>query len=487
MNIFQALKKYFSYESFRTGQKEIIESVMSNKNTVAMLPTGSGKSLCYQLPGYLMDGIILIVTPLLSLMQDQVEQLKARGEKRVIAINSFLSYKEKQYALQYLDQYKFVYISPEMLNNDAVLTKLKRVHISLFVVDEAHCISQWGFDFRPDYTQLGQLREVLNHPVTLALTATATADVREDIINILKLDNVCELVFSVNRPNIAINVFAHLSIKEKNEFVLKYVSELRKPGIIYFSSKKLADEWANILNGKDGIRVASYHAGLTQEKRILIQQQFLYDELDCICATSAFGMGVNKENVRFIIHYHPPLQMESYIQEIGRAGRDGKESIAILLSCEGDEILQSQLLEQELPTKYHIEKFRDLMVLNNGSISRTIEFVESEGFTDVQWRLLERLWEDEPAEHFVAYAEHYIKQRLNVKWKKLMEFNQWIHKESCRRKSFLSYYNEELVDEIFNCCDICGIDVEIYKETLERVPTKQVNDWKVYLKDLLNV
>lgn len=483
----KALRTYFSYDSFRVGQKEIIESVLSGYDTLAMLPTGSGKSLCYLLPGYMLDGTVLIVTPLLSLMQDQVEQLKAQGEKRVIAINSFLSYQEKIRTIKNLHNYKFVYISPEMLQNEWVLDHIKKLKLSLFVVDEAHCISQWGYDFRPDYSQLGNVRKFLNEPVTLALTATATKEVREDIKTTLSLENVKELIFSVNRPNIAIQVFSEISSFEKKELTIQFVKELKKPGIIYFSSKKAADEWATKLQSVDGIKVASYHAGLSQEKRILIQQQFLYNELDIICATSAFGMGINKENVRFIIHYHPPLQMESYLQEIGRAGRDGLASVAILFNGDGDERLQFQLIEQELPTSVHIETFAELMKKQVQSFTN-IEQIKLLGFTEIQWRLLERLWNQYSDQRsFTKMAEHYMNQRMETKIKKLYEFRLWIKNNTCRREQLLSFFDEKLEERPKNCCDVCGIDWKLYNIHEERVNHRPKIEWRMYLKELLNV
>ncbi|PTY82567.1 hypothetical protein B5V90_19640 [Heyndrickxia sporothermodurans] len=313
MKLYDHLNKQFGYDMFRIGQEEVITSVLEGKHTLAVLPTGTGKSLCYQLPGYLLKGIVIIVSPLLSLMQDQVEQLKINGEKRVTALNSFLESKERKQIIHSLQNYRFIYTSPEMLTNNEILQKLKQMEISLFVVDEAHCISQWGPDFRPDYLNLSMIRSELKNPTTLALTATATEDVRADIIKHLNLDNVNQLIYSVDRPNIALVVEETTNYNDKVNKLLQFVKQLQKPGIIYFSSKRLTEEMAALLRNNGIAQTAAYHGGMDREQRILIQQQFLHNQLQVICATSAFGMGVNKENIRFVIHFHMPYQLDSYL------------------------------------------------------------------------------------------------------------------------------------------------------------------------------
>ncbi|MCU9613738.1 RecQ family ATP-dependent DNA helicase [Caldibacillus lycopersici] len=495
MNLEKILYEKFSYTQFRNGQREIIESVLNGTDTIALLPTGTGKSLCYQLPGYLVDGCVLIISPLLSLMQDQVEQLRAKGEKRVVAINSFLSFEEKKQVLRNIRYYKFIYISPEMLHNEGIKKILQSLTISLLVVDEAHCISQWGYDFRPDYLEIGTVRKQLGSPVTLALTATARQEVRDDIKRFLKLEMVNEIIFSSDRPNIAYMVQRVNGYEEKRTTLLSLVKQLQGPGIIYFSSKKLADEWAKLLNEATSYNVGAYHAGLDMEQRILLQQQFLFNELDIMCATSAFGMGINKENVRFVIHFHPPVDIESYLQEIGRAGRDGEKSIAILLYSPDDIHLQMQLMEGELPNSLQIEYFGQYMLqakvtINNKEQSSMDTFLQQplDGFSEVQWRLLRKFYLSSRDENtFKTSIQHFIEKRKQWKQIKLQEMNQWIISSGCRRENMLHYFNEEKNIDVLNCCDHCGITMEIYQKVHSIKKERLKLNWQERLQEIFAI
>jgi ATP-dependent DNA helicase RecQ len=497
MNLEETLFELFGFKEFRPGQKEIITSLLAEKDTVGVLPTGTGKSLCYQFVGNILEGHVLIVSPLLSLMQDQVEQMKAKGEKSAVAINSFLTHDQKNSVIHSLARYKFIFISPEMLQVDYIFRKLQQLNIAMFVVDEAHCISQWGYDFRTDYLKLGEIRKQLQSPLTLALTATATSEVTKDIIVTLDIHQATIFETTIDRPNIALKIELYEDIKAKQLAVLSHLQNLQGPGIIYFSSKKLAEQTVEKLKASGINKVMAYHGGMTHEDRILIQQQFLYGQVDYICATSAFGMGINKEDIRFVIHFHMPLQMESYLQEIGRAGRDGKQSIAILLYANGDESLALQLAEGELPTHSQLD-WLTYEVAHCHSKEKIIKTLSEEirlrgGFTDIQWRvtldfILIHFDEHETMISVMDKFKNFVSTRRALKFKKIYEMVSYIKKTGCKRNAILNYFAEpNTTHKIFNCCDHCGIDLHDFhpvKRRNEEVD-EQMKDWVWKLTKLL--
>jgi ATP-dependent DNA helicase RecQ len=492
LNLEKILYDVFGFNQFRMGQKEVISSLIEKKDTVGVLPTGTGKTLCYQFMGHILDGHILIISPLLSLMQDQVEQMKASGEKRVIAINSFLTLSEKNKAMRSLKDYKYIFISPEMLQVDSVIHKLQILKLSLFVVDEAHCISQWGYDFRTDYIKLGEVRQRLSSPLTLALTATATPEVTQDIINTLNIHESFIYETSVDRPNISLKIEVYDDSKAKQQALINHLLQLEGPGIIYFSSKKLAEQTAEILKRNGISKVMAYHGGMSHEDRILIQQQFLNAQLDYICATSAFGMGINKEDVRFVIHFHMPLQIESYLQEIGRAGRDGHQSIAILLYSRGDESLAFQLAEGELPSHSQLDWLFNQLMQDDQTTAIPELLFQQGGFTDVQCRVTadfftNQIKENKNIEDIKLQLKDFVTLRKNYKTKKILEMVGLIKQSECRRNTILNYFNETNPrKKVPNCCDICGIDLtKYYPNEKIKVVEEPVYEWVHVLTNLL--
>lgn len=491
MELEKSLFRYFQFSTFRPGQKETVESILSGHHTIAMLPTGTGKSLCYQLAGYMLPGQVVIVSPLLSLMQDQVEQMKANGEKRTVALNSFLTPIQKKQVLSSLERYKFIFVSPEMLGMPSVLTRLADLDISLLAVDEAHCISQWGFDFRPDYLKLGQFRSMLGNPLTLALTATATTEVRRDIALFLELEQFREFIFSVDRPEISISV-EEVGYQEKQKRTLELATSLGGPGIIYFSSKKMAERIAAMLRDK-GEKAMAYHGGLDQESRILIQQQFINSQLNVVCATSAFGMGINKDNIRYVIHYHMPLQLESYLQEIGRAGRDGNESIAIMLYAPGDEQLSFQLAETELPDEFQIDRLFIAVDESGFPLSDLKQheemFVASCGFSETQWRFAADFIgsrEDETRDGIKELMKDYVIERLRLKKQKIFSMLHYIQHKGCKRAFILEYFGEPPSSEVLNCCSNCDLNMEhFFQKKPLPIEAPKKYDWKKELASIL--
>lgn len=470
------LKHYFNYDRFRLGQKEAIEAATSGESSLVMLPTGTGKSLCYQLSGYINQSLTLIVSPLISLMMDQVFQLKQQGEKQVAALTSFQNRQEKNYILNHLKDYKFIYLSPEMLFQDHVLAKLRQERIGLFVVDEAHCISQWGMDFRPEYLMLGDIRRRLNYPTTMALTATANQAVRRDIQSSLfaeKDDQVKEVFYTVDRPNIKYSV-PQVAQGKKEDYVLEMVTSLKGPGIIYFSSKNKADELAESIQKNTGLKAQSYHSDLDADDRYKIQMQFDKNRIDIVCATSAFGMGINKSDIRFIIHYHLPASPEMYLQETGRAGRDGQDSLALLLYEKGDESIHHYFHYEEYideATIYRIYQAQNEPQQDAPPSHWMVYFLKQRG-------------------HSVEEISRKVQERQINKTRQLEMMMRYIDHKECRRAFLLAYFDEKIKKEHPLCCDYCEKDLmekfitfrNIGNEKRAEVP----DSWEKILSTLFN-
>jgi ATP-dependent DNA helicase RecQ len=360
------LKKYYGYDSFRPGQESIIASILSGKDTFVIMPTGAGKSLCFQIPALQLPGITLVVSPLISLMKDQVDALGTLGIAAAY-INSSLSYSEvrKRVAETRAGRYKLLYVAPERLQLESFRQLLTTLPVSMVAIDEAHCVSQWGHDFRPAYLAVGPfLQELGQRPVVAAFTATATPEIKQDIVRQLGLDDPRIFVTGFNRENLHLAVRA-LRGKEKRQFVLEYVTaRAEQAGIIYTATRKETEELCNFLN-ENGLTAGKYHAGMADAERKRNQEDFIYDNLRLMVATNAFGMGIDKSNVRFVIHYNMPKNIEAYYQEAGRAGRDGEPAECILLFGAQDIVLQKFLIEQSVPhperRKYEMAKLQSMV------------------------------------------------------------------------------------------------------------------------------
>ncbi len=370
MDIFELLRHYFGYNSFRLHQEEIIRHTISGKDSLVLMPTGGGKSICYQIPALSMQGTAIVISPLISLMKDQVEALRANGIE-ADALNSGndqaadIIIRRKCAA----GSLKLLYISPEKISAE-VDYLLRNMKISLFAIDEAHCISQWGHDFRPEYAQLGILRERFPDVPIMALTATADKITRHDILQQLKLEGAREFVSSFDRPNLSLTVKRGYKSAEKMHFILNFIKARPfEAGIIYCLSRKNTEKVAADLN-KKGINAAPYHAGMSPLERSQTQERFKNDQLLVVCATIAFGMGIDKSNVRWVIHYNMPKSIESFYQEIGRAGRDGAPADTVLFYSLADIIQLTEFARQSGQQDINMDKLRRMQEYAESSVCR---------------------------------------------------------------------------------------------------------------------
>ncbi|TSB45111.1 DNA helicase RecQ [Alkalicoccobacillus porphyridii] len=341
----QLLKQTYGYEQFRPGQQKVIHQVLAGHDTLAIMPTGGGKSICYQLPAMMLEGVTIVISPLISLMKDQVDALGQLGVESTY-INSSLSYQEEQHRLQGITEGKFklIYVAPERLENQSFYRILSSVTVSLVAIDEAHCMSQWGHDFRPSYMNIPSWLDSLpSKPVILALTATATLQVQEDLQLHLSILPTHSVVTGFARPNLQFQVVKGM---DKRAYITKYLEHHQsEPGIIYVSTRKEANQLADFLNKKHW-NTGVYHGGMTEPERTASQEDFLYDRVQVMIATNAFGMGINKSNVRYVLHYNLPKNLEAYYQEAGRAGRDGEKGECVLLFSGQDIRTQQFFIEQ---------------------------------------------------------------------------------------------------------------------------------------------
>ena len=357
-----SLRQHFGFHDFRDGQREVIESILAGKDAVVVMPTGSGKSLCYQLPALMLDGATVVVSPLIALMKDQVDALHARGLPATF-VNSSIDESEQRSRINALrqGQFKLVYVAPERFRSGRFLDALKSINVSLFAVDEAHCISTWGHDFRPDYLRLKAVSRTLSARQTLALTATATPYVRQDIIQQLGLSKPETFVSGFDRPNLSIDVVHTEKERHKFSHIRRMAKSHDGSGIIYASTRKAVEQVTTELRGF-GLRVTAYHAGMSDAVRVKAQEEFMAGTTQMIVATNAFGMGIDKADIRFVAHYQMPGSIEAYYQEIGRAGRDGLPSSCVLLFNYADKNTHDFFIEGSYPSKETVQEVYDALI-----------------------------------------------------------------------------------------------------------------------------
>ena len=471
------LRKYFGYDTFRESQQEVIERLLNeNKHCLLLMPTGGGKSVCYQLPSQIFKGGTIVISPLIALMQDQVDALRNKGIKANF-INSTVSKKDRETRLDDFisGKFKLLYVTPERFRKTEFVKKLKTATISLFAVDEAHCVSEWGHDFRPDYSRLGEFRELIRNPLTIALTATATPDVQKDIIEKLHLDLVHVKTFhtGIQRPNLRLEAVEVFDEKEKFNAIKEIIDKYSGSGIIYFSLIQTLEKFSQMLRDK-GYNHSIYHGKLNPKQRKIVQRSFLNGNENLILATNAFGMGIDKPDIRFILHAEVPSSIESYYQEIGRAGRDGKDSICKLVYNQEDLYTQMEFIKWANPNTEFYSRLFDmlktrLMQVNSYGVDylrEELSFKDKNDFrVETALGMLDRYGVTEgniegkdlqivselPG---ILEDESYMKEKLMNDNKKLLALVQYFRGEDCRRvyiSEYFGFFDEKPCRNCDNC------------------------------------
>ncbi len=475
------MREKFGFADFRPGQEAAIKSVLEGHDTLAVLPTGLGKSMIYQMAEQVLHGPTVVVSPLIALQRDQVESIEESDVGKAALVNSTMREAKREEVLQDLEQGKlnYLFLAPEQFSNEEVLQQIKAAHPALFVVDEAHCISEWGHDFRPEYLRLGAIIEAIGRPPILALTATAAPTVRKEILERLGMHDAHVIVQGFDRPNIWLSVETFREEHDKKKALIERVVTTEKPGIVYAATRKHAEEIAEALRGQQ-VKSAFYHAGMRPAEREQVQEQFMSDEIEVIVATTAFGMGIDKPNVRFVFHYDISESVDSYYQEIGRAGRDGNDAKAILFyrpedmcihrffagsgHIDIDQVEQVAQAVQESEEPVVLRELSDKTHLSRSKLAEALSRLEEAG-------VVKTLASGEIVagdEHVVldtaviqVINEHeahrqYDKSRLDM-------MVGYAEVQDCRREYLLNYFGEE-IDDPCGFCDNCDAGITIAED-----------------------
>uniref|UniRef100_E6Q3L4 DNA 3'-5' helicase n=1 Tax=mine drainage metagenome TaxID=410659 RepID=E6Q3L4_9ZZZZ len=479
MNLQGALHKWFGFENFFQGQEEVVLRVLAGNDTLAILATGGGKSLTYQLPALMLEGTTVVVSPLIALMKDQLDMLKARGITAVVAINSTLSEEQEARAMRRIaeNEIKIVYTTPEKLEDERFVKILQSVRVPLFVVDEAHCISQWGHDFRPAYLALGSVVRKLGRPPILALTATATPAVREDILHQLGIENVQPIVRGFDRPNLIYETRK----AEKEPDKLKTIERLftgedaiEGTGIIYTATIKNALAVCEFLTQRLGMPAEVYHSKLHKEDRTRVHELFMGEKIRAVVATNAFGLGIDKPNIRFVIHYDLPGSIEAYTQEAGRAGRDGLPSRCILIYRMSDTRVQTYFLTGKYPDIEDVQRvfgtievfgtqesgvamvdLRKILQLPLTKLKVILALLRKAGYIDTVARSTYTVSEAARKNRKLVLNLANYETKRSYDQSKLAMMLQYAEATSCRRRFILNYFGESFTTENCGACDNC--------------------------------
>ena len=468
-DILTAARKYFDFDELRPGQEKAICSLLARKDTLVVMPTGAGKSAIYQVGGAIRRGPVLIISPLIALQKDQVDWIEAsKSGFKAGLINSTLAAGELRDALDMVGsgRLKFIFMAPEQVDKQEVLDALGQAKLSIIVIDEAHCISQWGHDFRPDYLQLGRIIEALGHPVILALTATASAAVRQEIIERLGMRKPCVLVSSFDRPNVRLRVDHFAGQHDKRAAITHQICWADKPGIVYTATRREAEEIMHDLEEEE-IPALFYHGGLKGSERDEIQDRFMAGGAEVIVATNAFGMGIDKSDIRFVYHYDAPDSLDGYYQEIGRAGRDGERAEAVLFYRKQDIGAQAfhtaagKVDERELEQvtgalaenrrHMHAEEIAETVGLSERKLQSILQQLEDAGTVTTSPKgevKLEKSANLEKAAEMVAENQH---ERRRVNRERLERMREYAETSGCRRELLLRYFGEEFEGPCGNC------------------------------------